>query len=89
MEQSLSGQQPRKLTQPHGASKKTPPLKETAEYVADMLLELRNLAKACDLKALQGLLEVSYYEAFSAANKVEVPPEELERLRELSKASAV
>jgi hypothetical protein len=62
--------------------------KETAQYIADMVLELRNMAISADHKTLQGLLEVSFYEAFSAANKVEIPIEEIEKLRELSKASA-
>ncbi len=62
--------------------------KETAQYIADMVLELRNMAISADHKTLQGLLEVSFYEAFSAANKVEIPPDEIEKLRELSKASA-
>jgi hypothetical protein len=62
-------------------------VRDTAQYIADMVLELRNLARTVDLKTLQGLLEVSFYEAFSAANRVEIPPEEIEHLRELSKAS--
>jgi hypothetical protein len=62
-------------------------VRDTAQYIADMVLELRNLARTVELKTLQGLLEVSFYEAFSAANRVEVPPEEIEHLRELSKAS--
>jgi hypothetical protein len=59
----------------------------TAQYIADMVLELRNMARTVELKTLQGLLEVSFYEAFSAANKVEIPIEEIEHLRELSRAS--
>jgi hypothetical protein len=74
---------------PHSsvAGKHIPPPKDTAQYIADMVLELRNLAKGAGLLTLQGLLEVSFYEAFSAANHVEVPEHELEHLRELSKAS--
>jgi hypothetical protein len=63
-----------------------PDVRETAQYIADMVLELRNMAKSSEHKTLQGLLEVSFYEAFSAANRVEIPAEELEHLRELSKA---
>jgi hypothetical protein len=63
--------------------------KDTAQYIADMLLEMRNLAKTVDLKSLQDLLELCFYQAFSDANKVEVPESELEHLRELSKASKV
>ncbi len=67
--------------------KRKPDPRETAQYIADLVLELRNMAKSADHKTLQGLLEVSFYEAFSAANRVEIPPEEIEKLRELSKAS--
>jgi hypothetical protein len=62
-------------------------VRETAQYIADMVLELRNMARSVELKTLQGLLEVSFYEAFSAANKIDIPPEEIEHLRELSRAS--
>ena len=68
-------------------SKAKPNFKETAQYIADMVLELRNMAKGVEMKTLQGLLEVSFYEAFSAAHKVEIPAEEIEHLRQLSKAS--
>ena len=47
---------------------------ELAQYIADMLLELRKMAKAAGLKTLLGLLEISFCEAFSIANKVEIPP---------------
>ncbi len=67
--------------------KSTPDARETAQYIADMVLELRNLAKSSEMKPLQGLLEVSFYEAFSVANKIEIPEGEIEHLRELSKAS--
>ena len=60
---------------------------ELAQYIADMLLELRNMAKASDLKTLLGLLEISYCEAFSIANKVELPPGEIEKLRRLAQES--
>ena len=46
---------------------------ELAQYIADMLLELRKMAKAAGLKTLLGLLEISFCEAFSIANKVEIP----------------
>ncbi len=60
---------------------------ELAQYIADMLLELRNMAKAADLKTLLGLLEISYCEAFSIANRVEIPPGEIEKLRRLAQES--
>ena len=62
--------------------------RETAQYIADMILELRNMAKSAQLFQVMVPLEYSYYEAFAVANKVEVPPEEAERLRELSKVAA-
>ncbi len=61
--------------------------RETAQYIADMVLELRNLAKAVGIKSLQDMLELCFYEAFATANKVILPEGELEKLRELSKAS--
>jgi hypothetical protein len=54
--------------------------KEAAQYIADMLLELRNLSKLHAFQTLQGLLEISYYEAFNETNKVLVPEGEMERL---------
>jgi hypothetical protein len=62
---------------------------EVAHYLADMTLELRNMAKSAGLKTLQGLLEISYYEAFSNANPVVMPEGEIERLAEMSKAGAI
>ena len=62
--------------------------RETAQYISEMTLELRNLAKAHEMISLQGLLEVAYYEAFTVAAQIELPEGELERLRELSRASS-
>ena len=61
--------------------------KETAQYITDMVLELRNLARTAELKTLSGLLEIAFYEAFSLANKVEIPPAEVERLKALEAAA--
>ena len=61
--------------------------RQAAQYIADMSLELRNLAKANKLITLQGLLEVAFYEAFGAAVQKEIPEGEAERLRVLSRAS--
>ena len=58
--------------------------KETAQYLADLILELRVLAKSAQLYHDMVPLEYAYYEAFSAANKVEIPEEEAARLVELS-----
>lgn len=60
---------------------------EMAQYVADMLLEMRNMAKSAGLKTLLGLLELSFCEAFSIANKVEIPPGEIEKLKRLATAA--
>ncbi len=66
---------------------------ESAQYIADMILELRNLAKASEFTTLQGLLEISYYEAFTAANRIRIPNDEDAFLHELGsdarKAAAV
>jgi hypothetical protein len=61
--------------------------RDTAQYISDMILELRNLAKAAKLFQVMVPLEYAYYEAFSAANRVEAPAEELEHIRELARAA--
>ncbi len=62
--------------------------RETAQYIADMILELRNMAKSVQLYQVMVPLEYSYYEAFAVANRVDVPDSETARIRELSKVSA-
>jgi hypothetical protein len=57
--------------------------RDTATYIADMILELRNLAKGAKMSTLQGLLEISYYEAYSEANGIVIPDGEAERLEEM------
>lgn len=59
--------------------------KQTAEYLADMILELRNLARNVQLHTVMVPLEYAYYEAFGVANKVEVPAHEVERIKQLAK----
>ncbi len=61
--------------------------RETAQYVADMILELRNMSKSLKLYTITVPLEYAYYEAFSVANKVLAPAGEIERLKELSRAA--
>ncbi|MCX7351511.1 MAG: hypothetical protein NTZ54_19020 [Alphaproteobacteria bacterium] len=61
--------------------------RDTAEYLADMILELRNLARSFELHTIMVPLEFAYYEAFGFAHKVEVPPGEVERIRALSKSA--
>ena len=60
--------------------------RETAEYLADMVLELRNLARSVQLFTVMVPLEYAYYEAFGVANRVEVPPEEVDRIKRLAQA---
>ncbi len=60
---------------------------ETGQYISDMILELRNMAKAAKLYKVMVPLEFAYYEAFSAANKVDIPPDEVQRLAELSRVA--
>ena len=60
--------------------------RDTAEYLADMILELRNLARSAGLHRVMVPLEFAYYEAFGTAHKVEVPPGEVERIKALSRA---
>ena len=62
---------------------------ETAQYVADMILELRNMVKAAKLHNVMAPLEYAYYEAFSVANQVDVPQDEIDRIRSLTKAAAL
>ncbi len=58
--------------------------RQTAQYIADMVLELRNMSKSEGFGTLQGLLELAYYEAFTVAHKVEMPPGEQEYLESLA-----
>lgn len=57
--------------------------RQTAQYIADMVLELRNMAKSEGFGTLQGLLEMAYYEAFTVAHKIELPAGEEEYLESL------
>lgn len=61
--------------------------RDTAQYVAELILELRNLAKAHMFHELTTSLEFSYYEAFSVANKVAIPDSELAFLKKLENAA--
>jgi hypothetical protein len=74
------------------AGQKAPPSlaerqRDTAEYLADMILELRNLARSVGLHTVMVPLEFAYYESFGVAHRVEVPKGEVERIRQLSKAA--
>jgi len=63
----------------------TPKQRETAQYAADMILELRNMAKSARLYPVMVPLEYAYYEAYSIAHQVTVPPGEIERINKLSR----
>jgi hypothetical protein len=60
---------------------------EAAEYIADVAMELRNVAKSAQLQTLQGLLEAAYYEAYESAHPAKPTREDIEYLRELETAS--
>jgi hypothetical protein len=66
-----------------GNTRQKPSRQQTARYLADMLMEMRQLANRQEFKTLQGLLEIAYYEAFAVANPVKLPPGETEALRNL------
>ncbi len=55
--------------------------------MADMLLEMRNMARTAGFTTLASLFELSFCEAFTIANRVEPPEGEVERITELSRAS--
>jgi hypothetical protein len=61
--------------------------KVLAQYIADMLLELRAMSKGTEFSKLRHLLELGFSEAFTIANRVQVPLEELEKLEALTKAA--
>ncbi len=42
---------------------------ETAAYISDIVLQLRNMARAADLKFLVYFLEMSFQEAFSQSTR--------------------
>lgn len=60
--------------------------RDVAEYIADMTLQLSRLARSAGLTSVMVPLEFAYYEAFTAANKVEMPPEERRYLKTLEEA---
>lgn len=60
--------------------------RDVADYIADMTLELSRMAQSAGLTTVMVPLEFAYYEAFSAAHKVEVHAEELNYIRHLEDA---
>ncbi len=71
----------KRARQPEGLSNK-----EIAQYTADIMLELRQLARNAKLSTLQSLIELCYYEAFAEANQPKIPQGELEHLAELERS---
>ena len=61
--------------------------RETAQYLTDMILELRTLARTAQLHAVMVPLEFAYYEAFALAHQVAISPDDIERLEDMSEAS--
>lgn len=55
-----------------------PTPKETADYMADITLELLRLAKSQKLRALEQIYEKAYYEAYSRAHLNPPSPSQLE-----------
>jgi hypothetical protein len=53
---------------------------ECANYIAELTLELRNLAKRNELKFLAQLLEMTFQESFVLAHKVEPTASDIQRL---------
>ena len=56
---------------------------ETADYITEIVGELRSLARGAELKALSEVLELAYYEAYSITNKVQTPPAVAKRIKAL------
>lgn len=84
-------QVPRLVAVPADARVEVPSLadrqRDTAEYISEMILELRNLARSLELHTVMVPLEFAYYEAFGIAHRVEVPPVERERIKTLAKTA--
>jgi hypothetical protein len=57
----------------------------SAQLIADVTLELRNLAKHANMVTLISLLEITYYEAYHCANPVELPEAEFRQIQLLNK----
>ena len=61
--------------------------RETAQYLSDMILELRNLARTVQLHEVMVPLEFAYYEAFGLACRVEISSEDMQRIEEIAKSA--
>jgi hypothetical protein len=56
---------------------------ESAQYIAELSLELRNLARINGLKFLGQLLEMAFQEAFLLAHRVEPTQNDLNRANQI------
>jgi hypothetical protein len=58
--------------------------RESAEYIADLLLGLRKTAKRNDLIFLAHLLEMAFFEAYTSAKGVEPDMAVIDKLGQIS-----
>jgi hypothetical protein len=61
--------------------------REAADYVCEMILELRNVVLAGQLHELAEYLKRAYYKAYAVSHGVEVSAEQIRHIRVLEKAS--
>jgi hypothetical protein len=61
--------------------------RETAEYIADLLLGLRKTAKRNELSFLVHLLEMAFYEAYVVAMQVEPDMAAIDALSQISETN--
>ena len=61
--------------------------RESAAYIADLLLGLRKTAKRSDLSFLSHLLEMAFYEAYTIAKQVEPDMSIIETINQISEIS--
>jgi hypothetical protein len=61
--------------------------KETAGYIADIALELRDAARQAELSFLAHLLDMSFYEAYRLSHGAEPDLAEIERQRQIKETS--
>ena len=53
----------------HSESRPHPSSVERAEYMADMIMQLKDMAASGDLRVLSGILEVAFQEARAQARR--------------------
>jgi len=61
--------------------------RESAEYIADLLLGLRKTAKRNDLTFLVHLLEMAFFEAYTVAKQAEPDMSRIETMNQVSETS--